>query len=119
MLFSSITKCDMDVRRGLYGNILLSGSSTLSPDLEERILKEMHVLVPSGMFVKIIAISERKYSLWVGASILSCLTSFKPMWITRRDYRDFGAQEMLLRRTSDRVDVLIAKHEQEALVRAD
>ncbi|POI33614.1 hypothetical protein CIB84_002634 [Bambusicola thoracicus] len=91
MLFNSITKCDIDVRRDLYGNVLLSGGSTLFPGLEERILKEMHLQVPVGMLVKIIAPPERKYSVWVGASILSCLTSFKPMWITVRDYGDFGA----------------------------
>ena len=91
MLFNSVTKCDIDVRRDLYGNVLLSGGSTLFPGLEERILKEMHLQVPVGMLVKIIAPPERKYSLWVGASVLSCLTSFKSMWITVRDYGDFGA----------------------------
>lgn len=91
MLFNSVTKCDIDVRRDLYGNVLLSGGSTLFPGLEERILKEMHLQVPVGMLVKIIAPPERKYSVWVGASVLSCLTSFKSMWITVRDYGDFGA----------------------------
>ena len=91
MLFNSVTKCDIDVRRDLYGNVLLSGGSTLFPGLEERILKEMHLQVPVGMLVKIIAPPERKYSVWVGASVLSCLTSFKSMWITVMDYGDFGA----------------------------
>ncbi|KAM8989717.1 actin-like [Ara ararauna] len=91
MIFNSIMTCDIDVRRSLYGNILLSGGSTLFPGLEERILKEMKLQVPSGMFVRIIAPPERKYCVWIGASILTCLTSFRQMWVTVNDYRDFGA----------------------------
>ncbi|KAM6116694.1 actin-1-like [Phoenicopterus ruber ruber] len=91
MIFNSIMKCDIDVRRNLYGNILLSGGSTLFPGLEERILKEMKLQVPAGMFVRIVAPPERKYCVWIGASILTCLTSFKQMWVTVSDYRDFGA----------------------------
>lgn len=91
MIFNSIMKCDIDVRRNLYCNILLSGGSTLFPGLEERILKEMKLQVPAGMFVRIISPPERKYCVWIGASILTCLTSFKQMWVTMSDYKDFGA----------------------------
>ncbi|XP_040389540.1 actin-85C-like isoform X2 [Cygnus olor] len=91
MIFNSIMKCDIDVRRNLYANVLLSGGSTLFPGLEERILREMHLQVPAGMFVRIVAPPERKYSVWIGASVLTCLTSFKQMWVTVSDYKDFGA----------------------------
>ncbi|KAM6045682.1 LOW QUALITY PROTEIN: actin-1-like [Theristicus caerulescens] len=78
MIFNSVTKCDTDVCRDLYGNILLSGGSTLFPGLEERILKEMKLQVPAGVFVGIIAAPERKYCVWTGAFILTCPTPFKP-----------------------------------------
>ncbi|NXW41832.1 ACT protein, partial [Nyctiprogne leucopyga] len=91
MIFNSIMKCDIDVRRNLYSNLLLSGGSTLFPGLEERILKEMKLQAPAGMFVRIIAPPERKYCVWIGASILTSLTSFRQMWVTKSDYRDFGA----------------------------
>nr|XP_033777898.1 actin-85C-like [Geotrypetes seraphini] len=90
MIFNSITKCDIDVRRNLYGNVLLSGGSTLFLGLDERILKEMQLQAPSGVSVRIIAPPERKYCVWIGASILTCLTSFRQMWITIEDYKDFG-----------------------------
>ncbi|XP_010185401.1 PREDICTED: actin-1-like [Mesitornis unicolor] len=91
MIFNSIMKCEIDVRRNLYGNVLLSGGSTLCPGLEERILKEMKLQAPSGMFVRIVAPPERKYCVWIGASVLTSLTSFKQMWVTRSDYNEFGA----------------------------
>ncbi|XP_054857754.1 uncharacterized protein LOC129344869 [Eublepharis macularius] len=90
MIFNSIMKCDIDVRRDLYGNILLSGGSTLFPGLDERIMKEMQLQVPTGISVRIIAPPERKFCVWIGASILSCLKSFKQMWVTVDDYKDFG-----------------------------
>ncbi|MEE6483790.1 hypothetical protein FKM82_013656 [Ascaphus truei] len=90
MIYNSIVKCDIDVRRNLYGNVLLSGGSTLFHGLDERILKEMQLQAPSGVPVRIIAPPERKYCVWIGASILTCLTSFKQMWVTVRDYKDFG-----------------------------
>nr|XP_048681027.1 actin-like isoform X3 [Caretta caretta] len=91
MIFNSVMKCDIDVRRNLYGNVLLSGGSTLFPGLDERILREMQRQVPIGMAVRIIAPPERKYCVWIGASILTCLSSFKQMWVTVSDYKEFGA----------------------------
>ncbi|XP_031818841.1 actin-like [Sminthopsis crassicaudata] len=90
MLFNSIRKCDIDVRKNLYSNILLSGGSTLFHGLDERILKEIQLQAPGGISVRIIAPPERKYCVWIGASILTSLTSFKHMWITTSDYKEFG-----------------------------
>ncbi|XP_078235235.1 actin-1 isoform X2 [Pogona vitticeps] len=90
MIFNSIMKCDIDLRRDLYGNILLAGGSTLFCGLDERVLKEMQLQVPIGISVRIIAPPERKYCVWIGASILACLTSFRQMWVTFQDYEEFG-----------------------------
>ncbi|KAM9300202.1 LOW QUALITY PROTEIN: uncharacterized protein RDI95_015576 [Morus bassanus] len=91
MIFNSIMKCDINMCRNLYGNILLSDGSMLFSGLEERILKEVQLQVPAGMFVRIIAPAETKYRVWIWAYILTCLTSFKQMWVTMSEYNDFGA----------------------------
>ncbi|XP_069468266.1 actin-related protein T2-like [Ambystoma mexicanum] len=91
MIFKSVMKCEDDLRRKLYGNMILSGGSTLFPGLDERILKEIQQLAPSGIPVRIIAPSDRKVSTWVGASIITSLTSFKQMWVTSSDYKEFGS----------------------------
>jgi actin-related protein len=46
MTFNSIIKCDIDMRRDLYSNIVLSGGTTLFPGLPERFSKEMTNLTP-------------------------------------------------------------------------
>ncbi|ERF76324.1 Actin [Endocarpon pusillum Z07020] len=88
--FSSIVKCDRDIRRELYGNIVLAGGSTMYPGFGDRMQKEMTVLAPGGMRVKIIAPPERKYSVWLGASILASLSSFEQMWVSKQDYDESG-----------------------------
>jgi actin len=41
----------------------------------ERMEKEVTALAPSSMKIKIVAPPERKYSVWIGGSILSSLST--------------------------------------------
>lgn len=69
-------KCDVDVRKDLYGNIVLSGGTTMFPGIAERLSKEVIKLAPSSMKIKVVAPPERKFSVWIGGSILSSLSTF-------------------------------------------
>ncbi|CAL6020490.1 Actin [Hexamita inflata] len=91
LTFNSIQKCDIDIRSDLYSNVVLSGGSTMYKDYEVRLEKELQDLVPAGKKVKISAPEDRKYSVFVGGSILSSLPTFESMWITRDEYAEVGA----------------------------
>jgi len=84
--FNSIMKTDVDVRKDLYENIVLSGGTTMYPGIDARMEKELRALVPAAMQVTITAPPERKYSVWIGGSILSSLSTFAEMWITKEEY---------------------------------
>merc|ERR1719400_810916 len=90
LTYGSIMKCDVDIRRSLYENTVLSGGSTMFPGIESRLQHEIRQLAPSNVKVKVIAAAERKYSVWIGGSILSSLQSFKEMWITKEHYDESG-----------------------------
>merc|ERR1712157_669137 len=90
LTFESIMKCDVDIRRDLYRNTVLSGGSTMFPNLDARLNKEMTTLAPASIKVKVIAPAERKYSVWIGGSILSSLTTFQEMWISKEQYDESG-----------------------------
>jgi actin beta/gamma 1 len=45
--YNSIHKCDLDIRRDLGHNIVLSGGSTMFPGIADRIQKEVTMLAPS------------------------------------------------------------------------
>ncbi|XP_058536121.1 beta-actin-like protein 2 isoform X2 [Ochotona princeps] len=88
--FNSIMKCDVDIRKDLYANTVLSGGSTMYPGIADRMQKEILTLTPSTMKVKIIAPPERKYSVWIGGSILASLSTFQQMWISKQEYDEAG-----------------------------
>ena len=88
--FRSIMSCDVDIRRDLYQNVVLSGGSTMMPGMGERMTKELCALAPSTVKVKVIAPPERKYSVWIGGSILSSLSTFQQMWISKAEYDESG-----------------------------
>ena len=88
--YNSIMKCDVDIRKELYGNIVLSGGSTMFPGIGERMSKEITQLAPSSMKIKVVAPPERKYSVWIGGSILASLTTFTSMWIAKSEYEESG-----------------------------
>merc|ERR1719285_196419 len=74
------------IRRDLYTNIVLSGGTTMFADIDKRLTKEMTALAPASVKVKIVAPPERKYSVWIGGSILSSLSTFQDMWIQKDEY---------------------------------
>jgi actin beta/gamma 1 len=88
--FQTIMKCDVDIRRDLYANIVLSGGTTMFTGIAERMTKELTALAPSTMKVKVVAPPERKYSVWIGGSILSSLSTFQQMWISKAEYDESG-----------------------------
>merc|ERR1739845_152979 len=88
--YNSIMKCDVDIRKDLYANTVLSGGSTMYPGIADRMQKEITALAPSTMKIKIIAPPERKYSVWIGGSILASLSTFQQMWISKQEYDESG-----------------------------
>jgi actin len=90
LTYDSIMKCDIDIRKDLYTNCVLSGGSTMFPGIDIRLLNEMKQLAPASVKVKIVAPAERKYSVWIGGSILSSLSTFQEMWINKNEYDDCG-----------------------------
>eukprot|EP00441_Pelagodinium_beii_P038236 CAMPEP_0197646624 /NCGR_PEP_ID=MMETSP1338-20131121/23759_1 /TAXON_ID=43686 ORGANISM="Pelagodinium beii, Strain RCC1491" /NCGR_SAMPLE_ID=MMETSP1338 /ASSEMBLY_ACC=CAM_ASM_000754 /LENGTH=376 /DNA_ID=CAMNT_0043220279 /DNA_START=62 /DNA_END=1192 /DNA_ORIENTATION=- len=90
LIHTSIMKSDMDVRRHLFGNVVLSGGTMMFPGVGERMTKELTALAPSTVKIKVIAPPERKYSVWIGGSILSSLSTFQSMWISKEEYDECG-----------------------------
>ena len=90
LCYSAMMKCDVDIRKDLFGNIVLAGGSSMFAGLAERMQKEITALAPSTMKIKVIAPPERKYSAWIGGSILASLSTFQQMWMTKQDYDESG-----------------------------
>lgn len=79
------------------------------PGIADRMQKELTSLSPSSMKVrghaldnaqnrhdsvsaqvKIVAPPERKYSVWIGGSILASLSTFQNLWCSKQEYDEAG-----------------------------
>jgi actin-like protein 6A len=94
LIFSSLSAVgDGDIRKDLAANIILTGGSSLFPNLAERLSMEVPRLVPNTYKCRVIASRnsvERSCSAWVGASILTSLGSFQQLWLSRSEYEEYG-----------------------------
>ncbi|KAF9174830.1 Actin-2 [Entomortierella chlamydospora] len=88
VVVDSISRSDMDLRKSLYTNIVLSGGSTLCKGFGDRLLQEVKKLALKDIKIKISAPPERKYSTWIGGSILASLSTFKKMWVSAEEYQE-------------------------------
>merc|ERR1712086_643963 len=84
----TIDDCDLDVRKDLLQNIVMSGGTTMFPNMPERLQAEVEGLVAEGAKVKVIAPPERMITVWIGGSILSSLSTFGRMWINSTSQPD-------------------------------
>ena len=111
MSFASIQDCDVDIRMDLYGNIILSGGTTLYAGLPDRLELEVDKKCPQKGSVKIIASADRYYSVWTGGSTLSSLSTFESQWITKEEYEETlrawqKSADELKSESRDRFDVM-------------
>lgn len=86
--------CDIDTRKDLWQSIVLSGGTTMFENMPQRLQSELEKIIEKSkllnMKVKIMAPPERKYSVWIGGSILSSLSTFQNMWVTKDEYQEYG-----------------------------
>mmetsp|Transcript_14127 Transcript_14127/g.38206 ORF Transcript_14127/g.38206 Transcript_14127/m.38206 type:complete len:438 (+) Transcript_14127:3436-4749(+) len=93
LVSESLLKCDVDLRKELAQGVLLTGGLSLTPGMRDRLEKELaerhqalkfKVLMPANPL-------ERRFSTWIGGSILASLGSFQQLWMSRKEYEEHGA----------------------------
>lgn len=92
LVASSINRVDTDLRASLWEKIHLAGGSTLLPGIGDRLLSELRTLAPANdVHIRLYAPKERRFTAWIGGSILSHLPTFAKMWISSAEYEEEGA----------------------------
>ena len=74
----------------LNNNLLTMTTFILLAGLQDRITKDLFSLVPPGTKVMVRAPPDRKYSVWIGGSILASLSNFDKQWISKAEYEEGG-----------------------------
>eukprot|EP01083_Nonionella_stella_P074579 202350_1 len=90
LIFAAVMKCDVNIRRDMYRNIVLSGMNSMYDGIEFRLMAELVKIAPQGTSIKVIAPPERCISAWIGGSILGYLPGFQEMWVSQEEYDETG-----------------------------
>jgi actin-related protein 3 len=109
----TIIKCPIDVRRGLYKNIVLSGGTTMFKDFGRRLQRDIKRNVdnrinsniarlsaassvlskaapPPAIDVNVISHHMQRYAVWFGGSMLASTPEFHKVCITKKQYEEEG-----------------------------
>jgi actin len=81
LAWGSIMSSDIDIRRDLLKNVILSGGTTMFEGLSDRLKNEVIALNPAGAEIKVHANHDRKFAVWRGGSLLTSLSTFQTDWI--------------------------------------
>ena len=90
--YNAIIKCEKDIWRDLFRNIVLAGGCTMFKGMQARMQKEVQALAPSNNQPEVESPADRKHSAWLGGAILSSMQRFEPMWIKKSEYEDEGTR---------------------------
>lgn len=90
VFYNSIQKCDVNIRKALYADIILAGGTSMIKGFGPRFEKEIQALIPQSIKPKVVLPNERLFSTWIGGSTVATLASFQTSWITRQEYNEQG-----------------------------
>lgn len=90
LVCDALLKLEPEERRELATGIIPAGGTTSLPGLTERLQREVELILPCTPRVKVINTSDRQSMVWCGGAVVSSLSTFHPMWVTRTEYEEFG-----------------------------
>lgn len=91
LAFQAITKCDVDVQRGLSANVVVSGGTMQFQGVRERLMEELGALLPPSMLTKVTMPEAPREAAFIGGSILASVGDVQRSWMTREQYEEVGA----------------------------
>lgn len=88
MCLETVSKVDLDLRPSLLSSVILSGGTTMLPGFGERMLKELQILTQEKSNIRLLAPPERRFTTWIGGSILASLSTFQRILMSRSDWEE-------------------------------
>jgi len=94
LVLECINNADVDVRKDLWGSLVLCGGSSMFANMRERLEAALFDHAPQNVKTKVVASMnsvERRFATWIGGSILASLGSFQQLWMSKQEYEEHGA----------------------------
>ena len=87
----TVKSIDTDLREIMLANIIFNGGTTLIKGFKSRVNQEIEEVGKDYEFKKKIhTYPEAQFMAWIGGSILSSLSNFENLWITKAEYKEEG-----------------------------
>lgn len=91
----AVVATDSDARRDMAAAIVLTGGGALLTGLRDRLEREVAGVMSTTAVPRVKVVSpanavERRFSVWIGGSILASLGSFQQMWVSKAEYDEVG-----------------------------
>jgi len=94
LVWDSISKCEIDLRKDMLSNVVLSGGSTMFPGFAKRLSNELKLCAPASAssHVRIINSERQDLAVWNGGKVFADLRCIDTSpWMTREEYYEYGA----------------------------
>ena len=91
LVTASLTKCDVDIRKALCANIVVTGGNTLFEGFVDRLKKDIVNFLPNPYPVHISALPDRQYGAWHGGAKFAQRETFLQESVSREELDEFGA----------------------------
>ncbi|XP_040843555.1 actin-like protein 8 [Ochotona curzoniae] len=84
-IIESVKTCEDSLQQPVLSHVVTCGGNTLYPGFIQRLYRELleHFLFPKTTMWENV---NRNFSVWLGASVVAHLSSYKSEWITREEY---------------------------------
>lgn len=93
LIINAILQCDVDIQHVLLANIIVGGGNIyegFQEKLKNSLEQAVFPALPNNK-IKLLASPESATSAWIGGSIVASLGSLHEMWVSRKEYDEFGA----------------------------
>lgn len=93
LILKAAQAVDVDSRAAMFSNVVCVGGGTLLPGFVDRLSYELSTAAPNQR-IKIHSpgnYTERRYSTWLGGSILASLGTFHQLWVSKQEYDEHGS----------------------------
>jgi actin len=101
LVYDSVAACEPGVRKSMLQEVVVVGGSSLLDGLPERLGNDLVWRLPSAFKPKVLSpgsTAEKRFSAFVGGSVLCSLGSFQQLWLSRKEYDEFGAARVVVER---------------------
>ena len=98
LIYKTYFSIDMEIKKSLFNKIVLVGGNMLFPNIAERISRNIKSFGGNTISYKLLVPGERKYSVWIGGSVLASLKTFNSIWITKEEYEEKGPDIVNIKR---------------------